>query len=105
MDMMRKMMEVMGKMSEEERMRMMERCSGFMKGKESGKEKERDVREKGESACFPDMGKISECCPEMMETIFLKMQKCFEEIGKEEKNAKNKKAEKPGCCQGNGKNG
>ncbi|NNG46495.1 MAG: hypothetical protein HKM86_05185 [Deltaproteobacteria bacterium] len=96
--MMRKMMEIMGKMSEEERVRMMERCSGFMKEKESEKERERDGEKKGESSCFPDAGKISECCPEMMETIFLKMQKCFEEIGKEEKNGKNEKAEEPGCC-------
>jgi DNA invertase Pin-like site-specific DNA recombinase len=105
MDMMRKMMEIMGNMSEEERVQMMERCSGFMKGKESGKEKERDGEKKGESACFPDMGNISECCPELMETVLSKMKSCFEEIGKEEKNARNDRAEEPGCCQGNGKNG
>jgi hypothetical protein len=34
----------------------MERCFEFRKGKESGKDKERDEKKREESACFPDMG-------------------------------------------------
>lgn len=98
MERMKKMME---KMSEEERVRMMERCFGFMKEKEGGKGKEREEKERGESACVPDMGKMAECCPEMMETFVLKMKGCFEGKGKKEKNDTEEKTEKPGCCQRN----
>ena len=80
MERMKKMME---KMSEEERVRMMERCFEFMKGKESGKDKEREETEREESPCVPTMGKMAECCPEMMETFFLKMKVCFEGKDKE----------------------
>lgn len=98
MEMMKKMMEKMKEMSEEERVKMMERCFAFMKGKERGKDKEREEKKKGETACCPDMGKIAECCPEMMESFFLNMQNCFKEKGKEEKNGNGEKTEKQGCC-------
>ncbi|MGA6992545.1 MAG: hypothetical protein WBX50_01470, partial [Candidatus Deferrimicrobiaceae bacterium] len=51
-------------MSEEERVRMMELCFEFMKEKEIGKDKERAEKEREESVCFPDMGKVAGCCPE-----------------------------------------
>ncbi len=78
MERMRKMLE---KMSKEERVRMMERCFEFMKEKESGKDKEREEKKRKESACGPDMGRMAECCPEMMETFFLKRENCFEGKG------------------------
>jgi hypothetical protein len=95
MERMKKMME---NMSEEERVRMMERCFEFLKGKESGKDKEREEKEREESACLPDMGKMADCCPEMMETFFAKMKGCFEGKGKEEEKDTDEKTEKPGCC-------
>ena len=78
MDRIKKMIE---KMSKEERVRMMERCFEFMKEKERGKDKERDEKKRDESACDPDMGRMAECCPQMMETFFLKMKDCFEGKG------------------------
>jgi hypothetical protein len=97
-DMIKKMME---NMSEEERVRMMERCFEFLKGKESGQEEEREEKERKESSCFPEMAKMAECCPEMMEAFFLKMKSCFEGMGKEDKKDPEEKTEKPGCCQRN----
>jgi hypothetical protein len=94
---MKKMME---NMSEEERVKMMERCFEFMKGKETGKDREQDDKRE-ESARFPDMGKIAECCPEMMGTFFSKMMSRFEGKGKEEKKDTDEKTEDPGCCQRN----
>ncbi|MGA7105115.1 MAG: hypothetical protein WBX49_07200 [Candidatus Deferrimicrobiaceae bacterium] len=96
---MEKMKKMMEKMSEEEMVRMMERCFEFMKEKEGGKDKERKERKREESACIPDMGKMAECRPEMMETFFLKMKGCFEGKGKGEKNNTDEKTEKPGCCK------
>ena len=75
MERMKKMME---NMSEEERVKMMERCFEFMKGEETGKNKEQDEKKREESDCFPDMGKIAECCPGMMGTFFTNMKGCFE---------------------------
>ena len=96
MERFKKMME---NMSEEERVRMMERCFEFMKGKETSKEKEQDDKKREESGCFPTMGKMAECCPEMMETFFTKIQNCFEKRGEKEKNDTDKKeGEKTGCC-------
>lgn len=95
MERMKKMME---NMNEEEKMKMMERCFEFMKGKEIGKDKEQDEKKKEESARFPDMGKIAECCPEMMGTLFSKMMSCFEGKGKEEKKDTDEKTENPKCC-------
>jgi hypothetical protein len=95
MERMKKMME---NMSEEEKVRMMERCFEFLKEKEGGKDKEREEKKREKSACFPDMGKMAECCPEMMETFFLKMKDCFGGTGKEEKKDTGEKTEKPGCC-------
>ena len=95
MERMKKMME---KMSEDERVRMMERCFKFLKGKKIGKDKEQEEKKKEEPACFPDMGKIGECCPEMMERFFPKMMSCFEGKGRAEKNDTGEKTEKPGCC-------
>jgi hypothetical protein len=94
MDRMKKMME---NMSEEERVKMMERCFEYMKGKESGKDKDQDDKKREESARFPDMGKIAECCPGMMETLFSKRMSCFGEKGKEE-TKENDKTENPKCC-------
>jgi hypothetical protein len=91
MERMKKMME---NMSEEERVRMMERCFEFMKGKETGKENEQDDKKREESGCFPNMGKMAECCPEMMGTCFTKMKSCFEGTGKEEKKDSDKKEAK-----------
>jgi len=82
MERIKKMME---NMSEEERVKMMVRCFAIMKGKETGKDREQDGTEREVSACFPDMGKISECCPEMMGTFFSKMKSHFESKGNEEK--------------------
>ena len=78
-------------MSEEERARMMERCFEFMKGKETGRDKEQDEGKRKESGCFPNMGKMAECCPEMMETFFSKMKSCFEEKGERERKDTDKK--------------
>ncbi len=84
MERMKKMIE---NMSEEERARMMERCFEFMKGKETGQDKEQDEKKREESGCLPNMGKMAECCPEMMGTFFAKMKSCIEGegTGKEEK--------------------
>jgi hypothetical protein len=95
MERIKKMME---NMSEEEKVRMMERCFEFLKEKERGKGKDREEKNREESACFPDMGKMAECCPEMMEKFFLKMKGCFDGKGKEEKKDTDEKTEKPGCC-------
>jgi hypothetical protein len=91
----KKMMEIMSK---EERAKMMEQCFEFMKGKEIGKVKEQDDKKKDASACFPDMGKIADFCPEMMEPFFSKMMSCSEGKGKEEKEDPGAKTEKSGCC-------
>jgi len=78
---------------------MMERCFEFMKGKKTGNEKEQDDTKREESVCFPNMGKMAECCPEMMGTFFTKMKSCFEERGEKEKNDTDKKEGiKTGCC-------
>ncbi len=82
MERMKKMME---NMSEEEKVRMMERCFEFMKGKETGRDKEQDEQKREESGCLPNMGKMAECCPEMMGTFFTKMKNCFEGKGEKEK--------------------
>ena len=95
MERMKKMME---NMSEEERVGMMELCFELMKGKEIGKDKEQEEKKREESACFPDMGKMAECCPGMMETFFIKMKSCFEGKGNEEKKDIGEKTEKSGCC-------
>jgi hypothetical protein len=95
MERMKKMME---NMSKEERVGMMERCFEFMKGKEIGKNKEQDEKKKEETAYFPDMRKMAECCPEMMETFFSKMLSCFEGKGKEERKDTGEKKDKSGCC-------
>jgi hypothetical protein len=95
MEWMKKMME---NMSEKERVRMMERCFEFMEGKEIGKDKEQDEKKKEESGCFPNMGKMAECCPEMMGTFFTKMRNCFEGKGKEEKKETDEKTENSRCC-------
>jgi len=70
---------------------MMERCFDFMKGKETSQDKEQDEKKKEESGCFPNMGKMAECCPEMMETFFSKMKTCFEEKGERERKDTDKK--------------
>jgi hypothetical protein len=88
MERMKKMME---NMSEEERVRMMERCFEFMKGKETGQDKEQEEKKREESGCFPNMGKMAECCPEMMGTFFTKMKSCFEGNGEKEKKDTDKK--------------
>ncbi len=90
MERMKKMME---NMSEEERVGMMERCFEWMKGKEIGKDKDQDEKKRDESACFPDMGKMAECCPGMMGTFFSKMMSCFEGEGEEEKKETGEKTE------------
>ena len=95
MERMKKMME---KMSEEERAEMMERCFEFMKGKEPGKNKERDEKKREESARFPDMGKLAECCPETMETLFSKMISGFGGKGKEETKENDETTKNPKCC-------
>lgn len=95
MERMKKMME---NMSEEERVKMMERCFELMMGKETGKDREQDDKKREESARFPDMGKMAECCPRMMETFFSKMKNCFEGKGEKEKEDTSEKTEKPGCC-------
>lgn len=94
---MKRMRKMMENMSEEERVRMMERCFAFMKGKETGKDKEQDEKKREESGCFPDMGKTAECCPEMMGTFFTKIMSDHEGKGKEENKDSGTK-EKPGCC-------
>jgi len=88
---MERMKKIMENMSEEEKVRMMERCFEFMKGKVTGKDKELDDRKREESCCFPNMGKMAECCPEMMETFFVKMKGCFEGNGEKEKKDTDKK--------------
>jgi hypothetical protein len=98
MDRMKKMME---NMSEEERVKMMERCFEFMKGKEPGKNEERDEKKREETACIPDMGKIADCCLEVMETFISKVMSRFEGKAKEEKKDTDEKTEDPGCCQRN----
>ncbi len=98
MERIKKMME---NMSEEERVKMMERCFEFMKGKETGKDREQDDKKREESARFPDMVKMAECCPEMMGTFFSKMMSCFEGKEKEEKKDTDEKTEDPGCCRRN----
>jgi len=95
MERLKKMME---NMREEERVKMMECCFEIMKGKETGKDKEQDERKREGSACLPDMGEISECCPEMMGTFFSKMKSNFESKGDEEKKDIREKISKPGCC-------
>lgn len=95
MERMRKMME---KMSEEERAQMMERCFEFMKGKEPGKNKERDEKNREESACFADIGKLAECRPEMMEALFSNMMGCFGGKGKEETKETDEKTKNSKCC-------
>jgi len=95
MERMRKMME---NMSEEERVKMMERCFEIMKGKETGKDKEQVEKKREGSACLPDMGEISECCPEMMGKFFSKMKSHFESKGDEEKKDSREKMGNPGCC-------
>jgi hypothetical protein len=92
-----RMKKMMGNMSGEERARMMERCFELMKGKEPGKDKERDEKKREESACFPYMGKIADCCPEVMETFFSKVMSCFEGQAKEEKKDTDEKTDDPGC--------
>ena len=82
MERMKKMME---NMSEEERVKMMECCFELMKAKETGRDKEQDEKKREESACFPNMGKMAECCPGMMETFFAKMKDRFEGTGEKEK--------------------
>jgi hypothetical protein len=82
MERMKKMME---NMSKEERARMMERCFEFMKGKETGRDKEQEGKKREESGCFPNMGKMAECCPGMMETFFTKMKDRFEGMGEKDK--------------------
>lgn len=93
MERMKKMME---NMTQEERVGMMERCFELMKGKQIGKDKEQDEKKREESACFPNMGKMAECCPGMMETFFSKMMRCSEGKGNEEKKATGEKTEPPG---------
>ncbi len=91
MERMKKMME---NMSGEERVGMMERCFELMKEKEIVKDKDQDEKKKDGSSCIPDMGKMAECCPGMMETFFSKMKSCFEGKGNEEKKDIGEKTEK-----------
>jgi len=95
MERLKKMME---NMSEEERVKMMERRFEIMKGKEIGKGKEQDERKREGSACLPDMSEISECCHEMMATFFSKMKSHLESKGDEGKKDSREKSSKPGCC-------
>jgi hypothetical protein len=95
MERMKKMME---NMSEEEKVRMMERCFEFMRGKETGQDKEQDDKKREDSGSFPNMGKMAESCPEMITTFFVKMKGCFEGNGEKEKKEGGEKKEKPGCC-------
>jgi len=95
---MERMKNVMERMSEEERARMMERCFEFMTGKETGKDREQDEKKKEEPCCFPDMGRMAERCPGIMETFLSKAMNCFEGTGKEEKKDPGAKTEKSGCC-------
>jgi len=88
---MERMKKMMDKMSAEERAKMMEQCFEFMKGKETSQDKERDEKKREESACFPDMSRMAECCPEMMGTFFTKMKDCFEGMGEKEKKDTDKK--------------
>ena len=88
MERMKKMME---NMNEEERVRMMEQCFDFMKGKETSQDKERDEKKREESACFPDMSRMAECCPEMMGTFFERTKRCFEGKSEKEKRETDKK--------------
>ena len=89
MERLKKMME---NMSEEERVRMMERCFEFMKGKETGQDREQDEKKKEESGCLPNMGKMAECCPEMTGTFITKIKDCFEKMREKEKNGTDKKS-------------
>ncbi|MGW8286035.1 MAG: hypothetical protein ACWGPR_09995 [Candidatus Deferrimicrobiaceae bacterium] len=89
---------MMENMSEEERIKMMERCFEFMKGEETGQGKEQDEKKREESGSLPNMGKMAECCPEMMGTFFTKMKGCFEGKGEKEKKEGGERKEKPGCC-------
>ena len=50
-----------------------------------------DEGKRKESGCFPNMGKMAECCPEMMGTFFTKMKDCFEGMGEKEKKDTDKK--------------
>ena len=95
---MKRMKIMMENMSEEERVKMMERCFEIMKGKDTGKDKEQDEKKKEGSACLPDMDEISECCPEMMGTFFSKMKNHFESKGDEEMKDSREKKGNPGCC-------
>ena len=88
---MKRIKKMMENMSEEERVRMMERCFEFMKGKETRQDKGQDEKKNEESGCFPNMGKMAECCPEMMGTFFTKMKDCFEGMGEKGKEDTDKK--------------
>ncbi len=92
---MERLKKIMDNMSEEEKVRMMERCFELMKGKDPGKDKERDEKKREESARFPDMGKIADCCPEVMEPFFSKVMSCFEGKAKEEKKDTDGREENP----------
>ena len=89
---------MMEMMSEEERARMMERCFEFMKRNEIGKDREKEEKKREKPCCLPDMGRMAECCPGMMETFFPNRMSGFEGTGKEEKKDPGAKTETSGCC-------
>jgi len=95
MERMKKMME---NLSEEERVKMMERCFEIMKGKEIGKDREPKERKREESPCFPGMDRMADCCPEMMGSFFSKMMGGLERTRNEEKKDPIEKTEKSRCC-------
>lgn len=70
MDMMKKMMERMGSMGEEEKKKMMEHCFAFMKdqGKSEGKA-EREEKTEGKGCC-PDMSSFTDQFASMMGEFF-----------------------------------
>lgn len=72
MDMMKKMMEMMGSLSEDERKKMMEQCFAFMEEKGKGEENaETEYKTEGKGCC-PDKGPFTDQFASMMG-------KCFQE--------------------------
>ncbi|HEU5361430.1 MAG TPA: hypothetical protein VFU42_09780 [Candidatus Deferrimicrobiaceae bacterium] len=97
----KKMFESMlGERNEKEKEGLMETCLSFLKGQASDNDREREEKNKEEAARPPDRSRFAGCCPETMERFFEKMQECFAEKGKDEKEGKEGKTERTACCSG-----
>ncbi len=99
MELMKMFENMLGKMNEKEKERIVERCLSFVKEQGSANDREHDGKKREEPVCPPDMGRVAGCCPEMMEQFLSTMRGCLGEKGRTREDGKERKTEKAGCCQ------